>query len=150
MTVIKWCLTGLIAGTFMVVSCAPTDNTTGNISGTVPNVSTGANVTVPSENETRGATVDLVARGLTFDKETITVNAGETVTINFDNRDQGEVHNFAVYNDSAAAAPAIFQGEIITGQNKKTYTFTAPTTPGTYFFRCDTHPATMTGSFVVR
>jgi len=30
-----------------------------------------------------------------------------------------------------------------------TYTFTAPSTPGTYFFRCDVHPETMTGQFIV-
>lgn len=93
-------------------------------------------------------TVSLVASGMAFDKSTITVPAGASVTINFNNRD-AVPHNFAVYNNSSAAPPAIFQGQPITSI-ATTYTFIAPTTPGTYFFRCDVHPTTMTGSFIVQ
>jgi N-methylhydantoinase B len=31
----------------------------------------------------------------------------------------------------------------------RVYRFTAPSVPGTYFFRCDFHPVTMSGTFVV-
>jgi plastocyanin len=41
-------------------------------------------------------------------------------------------------------------GGMTTGVSTVTYTFDAPTTPGTYFFRCDVHPTTMTGSFIVQ
>jgi len=58
-------------------------------------------------------------------------------------------HNFALYTDSSATTK-IFQGTIITGPATTTYTFSAPSTPGTYFFRCDVHPTTMTGSFIVQ
>jgi plastocyanin len=37
----------------------------------------------------------------------------------------------------------------VTGPTTTTYTFTAPSTPGSYFFRCDVHPTQMTGTFVV-
>ncbi len=93
-------------------------------------------------------TIDLMAKNLAFNTSTITVPAGANVIINFDNQDSGVAHNFAVYTDSSAST-AIFKGDVITGPKMTTYTFIAPTTPGTYFFRCDVHPTTMTGQFVV-
>jgi plastocyanin len=107
-----------------------------------------ANVTptptaTPAEPEQ--VTIDLVAENIAFDTETITVPAGAEVTINFENRDAVQ-HNFAVY-ESSDAGTIIFRGEII-GRGNATYTFTAPEEPGTYFFRCDVHPAQMTGTFV--
>lgn len=95
-------------------------------------------------------TINLIAENIAFNLSAISVPAGATVTINFDNRDSGIPHNFAVYNDSSAAPPAIFQGQIITGPATITYTFKAPSRPGTYFFRCDVHPTIMTGSFIVQ
>jgi plastocyanin len=95
------------------------------------------------------AMIDLVAQNIAFDKSTITVPAGVEVMINFDNKDNGVPHNFAVYTD-ASATKSIFVGPIITGPNSVTYTFMAPTTPGSYFFRCDVHPTVMTGTFVVK
>jgi plastocyanin len=78
------------------------------------------------------------------------VPAGASVSIGFENRDGGIPHNFSLYTDASATAPAIFQGEIITGPKTIVYKFTAPAQPGTYFFRCDVHPTTMTGSFIVK
>ena len=91
-------------------------------------------------------TINLTASGTVFDKSSITVSAGDTVAIVFDNKDS-ILHNFALY-ETSAAANSIFVGELI---SKKiiTYTFTAPKTPGTYFFRCDVHPFSMTGEFIV-
>jgi plastocyanin len=94
------------------------------------------------------ATVDLVADNMAFDTSTITVPAGAEVTIIFDNREDGILHNVAVYTDSSAAEE-IYVGETITGPSVITYTFTAPEEPGTYFFRCDLHPEAMTGDFIV-
>ena len=62
--------------------------------------------------------------------------------------DAGVPHNFAVYTD-ATASTAIFTGAVVTGPTTTTYTFTAPSTPGSYFFRCDVHPTIMTGQFIV-
>ena len=97
----------------------------------------------------QGVTIDLVAKNIAFDKSTITVPAGADVTVNFDNQDSGIPHNFAVYTDSTAKT-SIFVGQIISGPKTTTYTFTAPGTPGTYFFRCDVHPTQMTGTFIVQ
>jgi heme/copper-type cytochrome/quinol oxidase subunit 2 len=93
--------------------------------------------------------INLVAANISFDLSAITVPAGAKITVDFVNRDGGVPHNFAVYNDSTAAMP-VFVGQIITGPATVTYTFTAPPTPGNYFFRCDIHPAQMTGTLVVR
>jgi LysM repeat protein/plastocyanin len=94
------------------------------------------------------ATVNLTARNMAFSMSMITVPAGAQVTIVFDNEDAGVPHNFAVYADSSAQQ-AIFRGQIVTGPAMTTYSFTAPSQPGTYFFRCDIHFTRMTGQFVV-
>jgi plastocyanin len=101
---------------------------------------------VPS---TGGNTIMVTAAGMAFDTSTITVSAGAHVTITFNNKDNGILHNIAFYT-SAAATTVIYKGENILGVSNITYTFDAPTTPGTYFFRCDLHPTTMTGSFIVQ
>jgi plastocyanin len=80
---------------------------------------------------------------------TITVPAGAQVTVNFRNDDSGIPHNFAVY-ETSARLQVIFKGQIINGVASITYQFTAPTTPGNYFFVCDLHPTIMTGTFVVQ
>ncbi|WP_261597588.1 cupredoxin domain-containing protein [Methanoculleus formosensis] len=106
-------------------------------------------VTTAATTATGGeaVTIDLTADIMAFDTETITVPAGAEVTVNFDNQDDGIPHNLAVYTDSSAAT-AIFVGDTVTGPVETTYTFTAPSEPGTYYFRCDVHPE-MNGDFVV-
>ncbi len=91
----------------------------------------------------------LSAHNIAFNKTAITVPAGANVSIHFDNLDSGTPHNFAVYVNSSAST-ALFQGAIITGVSSTIYVFKAPTTPGAYFFRCDVHPAQMTGTFIVQ
>jgi len=114
------------------------------------NVTVGENAT---GNATPGAaaggavTVNIAADDTAFDTDTITVPAGAEVTVNFNNQDDGVPHNVAVYTDSSAAEQ-IFVGDIITGPAETTYTFTAPSEPGTYYFQCDVHPD-MNGDFIV-
>ena len=98
---------------------------------------------------TGGNNITVTAAGMAFDTNSITVSAGAHVTITFQNNDNGIPHNMAFYTSSAATT-IIYQGARTTGVSTVTYTFDAPTTPGTYFFRCDVHPTTMTGSFIVQ
>ncbi len=93
-------------------------------------------------------TINLVAKNIAFNTTKITVPAGANIDVNFDNQDQYVPHNFAIYTDESAKT-VIFQGKTITGPAKIIYTFVAPTNPGTYFFRCDVHPTTMNGQFIV-
>lgn len=102
----------------------------------------------PTATTAGGAvTVNIAADNIAFDTSTITVPAGATVTMVFNNQDDGIPHNVAVY-DSPLRSEAIFVGEFITGPAETTYTFTAPSEPGTYYFQCDVHPS-MNGDFVV-
>jgi plastocyanin len=95
------------------------------------------------------AVVTIVAQNLRWDRDTITANAGLDVTVTMDNRDAGVLHNIAFYTNRSASQK-IFGSEIVAGPAMQTSTFPAPASPGNYFFRCDVHPDTMTGTFVVR
>ena len=93
--------------------------------------------------------VTLVASNILFDLSSITASAGVEVTVTLDNQDVGVLHNVAFYTDRTAAT-SIFVGDLTTGPSVDDFMFTAPGTAGSYFFRCDVHPDTMTGAFVVQ
>lgn len=105
--------------------------------------------TAPAASSTAAApvTINLTAQNMAFDKSSISVPAGAKVTMIFNNQDSAP-HNFALYTDSSAAN-VIFKGDVVTSKTI-TYQFTAPSAPGSYFFRCDTHPRAMTGTFIVQ
>jgi plastocyanin len=85
---------------------------------------------------------------LQFSTDALTFEAGKPTTLHFENDDGGQTHNFAIYTDESATTPK-FQGEITTGP--QTVDYDIPKLPaGTYFFRCDIHPTTMTGTLTVR
>lgn len=116
---------------------------------TVPGTSmptTTAGTPTVSPAEVRSEKVMIKAKNFAFDVPRITVPAGAQVTVEFENEDSAP-HNMAFYTDPSLTA-TIYKGKIIDGPGKITYVFTAPATPGTYFFRCDLHP-TMKGEFVV-
>ena len=139
----------------------PTTTTTPPTTITVPPTTTTVppTTTVPSTTTTPTVTttqpplqpvaISLAAQSFSFDKSSITVPSGARVTISFNNKDSGVPHNFSLYADSNMTQ-SIYIGQIINGPATATYTFTAPTTPGTYFFRCDVHPTQMTGTFIVK
>lgn len=96
--------------------------------------------------------VTIVGKDLKFDLDTITVEAGRQVDVTFDNQDEGIPHNWALYQDEAAAtggADPIAGSEIANGIIEQHIVFDPPD-PGTYFYRCDVHPTTMTGEFIVQ
>jgi len=97
------------------------------------------------------ATIEISAvPTMKFDRDTITVAAGSDVTLRFSNDDAGVPHNWAAYTDSTATEliPDAIT-EVCTGPCEQEITFTAPAEPGEYFFRCDIHPTTMTGTLIV-
>jgi plastocyanin len=89
----------------------------------------------------------VVARGLKFDTKTIVVPASTEVSIEFENRDAGTVHNISVYRDSSAKEK-MYAGELFRGSETRTYTFASPDA-GTYYFKCDAHPD-MNGAFIAK
>jgi len=93
-------------------------------------------------------TLTLAASNLTYDKRSLTALPNTQTRLQFDNKDGGVLHNFSIYNNNRATTK-IFVGELTTGVSTVTYTFTTPAA-GTYFFRCDSHPDQMTGTFNVK
>jgi plastocyanin len=141
----------ILVMTVLVFSCITGCTSTGSDSGRSLNTATPG----ITPGGARNVTIELTAEKMAFNQSTITVPAGADVLVNFHNREApgssqvtGIAHNFAVY-DSPAAKTKIFSGEIITGGGDAAYRFTAPSLPGTYFFRCDIHPLRMNGTFIV-
>jgi plastocyanin len=93
--------------------------------------------------------VTLVAQNLAFDLSSIAASPSVEVTVTLDNRDAGVLHNVAFYTNPGASS-SIFVGELTTGPAMLDNVFTSPATPGSYFFRCDVHPDTMTGAFIIQ
>ncbi len=119
--------------------------------GSPSTIETGTPTTAPESPtvlpiEDKATRVKIKAKNFAFDLSSITAPAGSMVIVEFENEDQAP-HNVAFYS-SPAATTTIYKGEIFTGPKTVTYTFTAPATPGTYFFRCDVHPS-MQGQFIV-
>jgi nitrite reductase (NO-forming) len=105
------------------------------------------NVAPAGECSPKGTTIDVMAMNSAFDADCLAAPAGEPFEIVFDNMDAGIPHNVAIYTDETAST-ALFVGETINGPDVITYEVPA-LDAGTYFFRCDVHPTTMTGTFVV-
>lgn len=94
-----------------------------------------------------GRRLQVMAMSSAFDATCLAAPAGRPFVIVFDNMDAGIPHNVAIYTDESAAE-SLFVGEIYTGPDVAKYE--VPTIEaGTYVFRCDVHPTTMTGTFVV-
>lgn len=91
--------------------------------------------------------ISLITDKMTFDRKTILAPADARIFINFENKDN-VWHNFALYELSDAKT-AFFIGQAAGPNQSITYEFIAPPSAGTYFFRCDLHPQTMTGEFII-
>jgi plastocyanin len=92
--------------------------------------------------------VEIAAQNNKFDESRLVVPANTEVTVVFENRDAGVLHNFAVYR-TQQATDVVYRGDLVSGTGTREEIFLSPG-PGSYFFRCDVHPDTMTGSFVAR
>jgi plastocyanin len=93
-----------------------------------------------------GTRLTVVARSIAFDPGCLAAPSNQALTIVLNNEDAGIPHNVSIYRDDGGSA---FHGAIVTGVRMTTYQV-SPLAPGTYSFRCDVHPAQMTGTFIVR
>ena len=82
-----------------------------------------------------------------FAETTLSGPADTDLTICFDNQDSGVQHNVHVFDQQGGTS--IAAGNIIAGVAQEL--LDVPGQPaGTYFFKCDVHPTTMTGSLTVK
>ncbi|MEP6758443.1 MAG: cupredoxin domain-containing protein [Actinomycetota bacterium] len=91
--------------------------------------------------------VTVTAAGLAFDPTAISLPASKASTITLDNQEVGVAHNISIYTDDTYAT-ALFTGDFVTGVSTQVYDIPA-LDPGSYVFRCDAHPTTMTGTVTV-
>ncbi len=89
-----------------------------------------------------------MAQNIAFQPGTLSFPPGAKVSLKFENKDAGTPHNFALTSDQAGAN-YLFKGDVVTGPTTTTYSFTAPSKPGTYYFHCDVHPTQMKGTVTV-
>jgi plastocyanin len=103
--------------------------------------------TAPPECQPSGTELSIVAQGIAFDQTCLAAPAGQAFTIQFDNQDQALPHNVAIYGSGPPASDPLFQGEVFSGPDTRTYQVDA-LDAGQLYFQCDVHP-NMSGTFVV-
>ncbi len=121
--------------------------------GATPAPASGAPSAAPSgsaagESPAPGAVVlRISAQGIAYDTNALEAPANTPFQIVFTNNDAGIPHNVAIHRD-APTGPEVWQGEIFSGVDTRTYD--VPALPaGTYGFVCTVHP-NMTGTLTVR
>lgn len=90
--------------------------------------------------------ITLVAKNTLWDKTELEAKAGE-ITFTVDNQDGGILHNLHIYKGADASGEDVKMTELEAGPVTQTLTVTLE--PGSYFFVCDVHPATMEGTLQV-
>jgi plastocyanin len=100
----------------------------------------------PPEGGGETAGVVLVAQSVQFDTDQISLAPDEESTVTLDNQDSA-AHNFSIYEDDSAEQD-LFVGQEVAGGSSTDYSV-PPLEAGEYFFRCDLHPSSMTGTVSV-
>jgi len=90
--------------------------------------------------------LELVGKDILFNTNRLEAAAG-AVIIEFDNQDGGVPHNVHVFNGSDATGASLGQTELEAGPVKQTLQLDMGA--GEYFYVCDAHPTTMTGTISV-
>ena len=88
----------------------------------------------------------VVGSNTLFDVTEISAKAGP-ITITFKNQDGGILHNIAFYKGEDATAELAGATELTAGPVEQTLTLTLEA--GSYYYQCDAHPATMSGTLTV-
>jgi plastocyanin len=100
-----------------------------------------------SSNAAPRTTMTIISRDNKFDITKLTVPVNQPITLTLENNGQA-VHNWHLL-DVKDAAGAEIATELLRAGQTETVTFTLAA-PGTYTFRCDTHPTDMKGTLTVQ
>ncbi len=106
---------------------------------------------VAEEGEPEASTsnrIELSADDLQFDKDAITLPAGEVTVIAFTN-EESQPHNVAFRDAGGSTIWRPEGGGIITGPGEEVEYEVPPIEPGEYIFFCEVHPAAMQGELTV-
>ena len=96
-----------------------------------------------------GGSYTIVAMGVRYDLATLSVDAGKSFQIVFDNQDAGIPHNVAIHEGSVTSVgKELFAGAIFAGIAQQTYDIPA-LGAGSYVFVCTVHP-NMVGALMVK
>ena len=93
-----------------------------------------------------GSGITLVAQNAAFDTDQLSLPADEPTVVTLDNQD-ALPHNLSIYEDDSVESD-LFIGAEVAGGASVDYDVPALET-GEYFFRCDLHPTSMTGTVTV-
>jgi plastocyanin len=91
--------------------------------------------------------VALSAQNTAYSTTSLTLPPGEA-TIDFKNQDTVP-HNVHLFDGPDGNSPSLFVGQIVPPGGNAQYKVTGLVAGKTYFFRCDVHPAQMTGKATV-
>jgi plastocyanin len=83
-----------------------------------------------------------------FDQTSLTFPADVPVDLEFDNQETGVQHNVVIFKEDPAKVTdqtPLFHGALTTGPAVTPYAV-PPVPEGSYFFHCEVHPTTMTGT----
>ncbi|MHB8684700.1 MAG: cupredoxin domain-containing protein [Dehalococcoidia bacterium] len=117
--------------------------------GTPPAAQTPASGAPAAQTPATGGaatTLKLVGENIQFDKTKLTAPAG-TVTIAFNNKDGGVSHDVRVFKGTDATGASVGATALAPGPVQQTLTLQL--SPGTYYYHCDAHPTTMSGTLTV-
>jgi plastocyanin len=83
-----------------------------------------------------------------FSPDKLSFQADVPTNLEFDNADPSTSHNVVIFQGKDATGAAVFTGDLVTGPTKTTYSVPG-LVEGSYFFHCEVHPTTMTGTIAV-
>jgi|DewCreStandDraft_5_1066085.scaffolds.fasta_scaffold00762_6 plastocyanin len=100
----------------------------------------------PAGTPQSAATIRAV-KTLKYDRDSLTLSAGQPVTVRFVNEDTGVPHDFAVYRD-AAHTQLVAKTDICTAPCDEQLQLNLAS--GEYHFMCTVHPQQMEGMIIAR
>ncbi len=89
------------------------------------------------------------AAGSGFAETTLSAKANTAFTICFDNQDASVPHNVDLFTAPPPGGTSIAKADILPGPVQALVNVAA-LAPGTYYYQCDVHPTTMTGTLSVK
>jgi len=106
----------------------------------------------PQQEEVEPAVVTLAAgpqaSSKGFEQTNLAFPADVPIDLEFDNQETGVQHNVVIFREDPAkntTQTPLYHGALTTGPAKTTYGV-PPVPEGSYFFHCEVHPVTMTGT----